>query len=114
MRDSTFFFLYALGLAGVIVLGWAMFGLPDTRYQEASVQEVSVILFFIFLTSAIILRKIEQLEQKIEEGLGIKMFECKRCGRRWNEEGYCIEGTFYTLCEKCGGEVLQARGGDNT
>ena len=67
MRDSTFFFLYALGVAGAIVLSWAMFGLPDTRYQEAN-----VILFFIFLTSAFILRKIEQLEQKIEKGVGNK------------------------------------------
>lgn len=34
------------------------------------------------------------------------MFECRKCKKRWNEEGYCKEGTFYTLCDKCGAEVL--------
>lgn len=34
------------------------------------------------------------------------MFECRRCGRRFEVEGFESTGTFYTLCEKCGEEVL--------
>ena len=34
------------------------------------------------------------------------MFECKRCGKRWNEERYGTGGTFYTLCEECSACVL--------
>lgn len=33
-------------------------------------------------------------------------FECRRCGERWNEEGYTTDGTFFTLCEECAQEVL--------
>ena len=33
-------------------------------------------------------------------------FECKRCGIRWNVEGFNREGTFYTLCESCVQEVI--------
>ena len=33
-------------------------------------------------------------------------FECRRCGKRWEKEGYCTEGTFYTLCEDCAAIVI--------
>jgi len=34
-------------------------------------------------------------------------FECKRCGKRFNIQGYSKEGTFYTLCSDCGEAVLK-------
>ena len=33
-------------------------------------------------------------------------FECKHCGKRWEEKGYANEGTFYTLCRECGDNML--------
>lgn len=33
-------------------------------------------------------------------------FECKHCGKRWEEKGYTKEGTFFTLCRECGEQVL--------
>lgn len=35
-----------------------------------------------------------------------KMFECTRCGKRFEPKGFESPGTFYTLCEECGEEVL--------
>ena len=35
------------------------------------------------------------------------MFECLRCGRTSDPVGFESTGTFYTLCEKCGEEVLK-------
>ena len=28
-------------------------------------------------------------------------FECKICGKRWDEQDLESEGTFYTLCPSC-------------
>ena len=33
-------------------------------------------------------------------------FECRECGKRWNEKGYSKDGTFFTLCDKCAKQVL--------
>ena len=38
------------------------------------------------------------------------MFECMRCGLRFERKGFESSGTFYTLCEECGEAVL--RGGE--
>ena len=35
------------------------------------------------------------------------MFECRRCGRQFEQEGFESTGTFFTLCEECGEEALQ-------
>ena len=35
------------------------------------------------------------------------MFQCRNCGKQWNIEGYCEEGTFYTLCEECGKKAIE-------
>jgi len=35
------------------------------------------------------------------------MFECMRCGLRFEPKGHKSTGTYYTLCEKCGEEVLK-------
>ena len=35
------------------------------------------------------------------------MFECRRCGKKFEIEGYSEDGTFYTLCEECSEEVLK-------
>lgn len=35
------------------------------------------------------------------------MFECKRCGKRFEPKGFESTGTFYTLCKECGEEVLR-------
>lgn len=29
------------------------------------------------------------------------MFECRKCGKRWNEKGYTKDGMFYTICKDC-------------
>lgn len=34
-------------------------------------------------------------------------FECLRCGRTSDPVGFESTGTFYTLCAKCGEEVLK-------
>lgn len=34
-------------------------------------------------------------------------FQCRKCGKRWNVEGYSKEGTFYTLCEECGKKTIE-------
>jgi ribosome-binding protein aMBF1 (putative translation factor) len=34
-------------------------------------------------------------------------FECKICGKRWDEKGYSRDGTFFTLCEECSEEVIK-------
>ena len=34
------------------------------------------------------------------------MFECLRCCRRFERRGFESTGTFYTLCEECGDEVM--------
>jgi len=33
-------------------------------------------------------------------------FECRRCGKKWNEEGFSEKVTFYTLCPSCSNEVI--------
>ena len=35
------------------------------------------------------------------------VFECMRCGLRFEPKSFESSGTFYTLCEKCGEEVLR-------
>ena len=35
------------------------------------------------------------------------VFECMRCGLRFERKGLESSGTFYTLCEKCGEEALR-------
>ena len=34
-------------------------------------------------------------------------FECKICGKRWNDPRFESEGTFFTLCPPCGAKVLR-------
>ena len=33
-------------------------------------------------------------------------FECKRCRKRWDVEGFNKKHTFYTLCEYCAQDVV--------
>ena len=33
-------------------------------------------------------------------------FECRICGKRWDDPHFKSEGTFYTLCPPCGAKVL--------
>ena len=35
------------------------------------------------------------------------VFECRRCGKRFEPKGFESDGTFYTLCEECGEKILQ-------
>ena len=35
------------------------------------------------------------------------MFECKRCGKKFEPKGFESTGTFYTLCKECGERILQ-------
>ena len=37
------------------------------------------------------------------------MFQCRRCGKQWNVEGYRKEGTVFTLCDKCAEEIINER-----
>ena len=34
------------------------------------------------------------------------VFECRRCGKKFESKGFESTETFYTLCEECGDEVL--------
>lgn len=38
------------------------------------------------------------------------VFECRRCGKKFERKGFESACTFYTLCEKCGEEVLKEWG----
>ena len=44
--------------------------------------------------------------QKHIKGEKQMVFECMRCGRRFEPKGFESTGTFYTICEECGEEVL--------
>ena len=33
-------------------------------------------------------------------------FECERCGKRWDVEGFNKKHTFYTLCDTCVQDVM--------
>ena len=35
------------------------------------------------------------------------MFECRICGKKWNDKHFAREGTFYTLCDPCADRVLE-------